>query len=829
MASPSRVFSQNRNSNHHLERNVPQKDGRSSLNTPNIARRGARGRGKKGVSRPSRTTIGRKQDIDPLGDAGATRGLSSDTQLRKSMKSSGIDALWHIARLKEARERGTTNATTMLHLLGCAIKAAGKAGINKMAQGLLTKALEPSAGLRPGLNLFHSALQSVSPATARTAVPTIMSFIDTTGLRPNRSTYKLALVRLAEAGEWEYSLQLLRRIAESGDQALMPGPKLEKTGQDQGYKGQKTTTLTAIPEDEEQVSHEIRERNYDSFLPNVLREHVFLALDACQKAGEWKEGLILMRGAVKSGHPRSARMYAAVASAMSTSDKPGRALKIFNEAGHVGIKLSLCLYHAALHACARRGFWEKAIRLVGNAVNNGLEPNAVTYTTQISSFMNRGKWAHALRTLRRMEREGICAEDERAVAAANQAMSVCIKGRAWRRALDIFEDWMPRAGVNPDIQSVNVAIRAHGRGGSWQSALALSKRLMAFNLQPNVHTFTSLAVALSFAGQWKEAFLQMQRLSTGQYGLEHNPVSKAILITTAGKAFSWGYALEIFHKFLSEHQQFGNKEDLPLTNAKEFSKSIAAMMKTLVESEQEERALHLYADYIKRPGASTYLGADSHIAAMQGCEREGRWETCLRIQKILTGHLRGNPDGNRNKLQSEMVESYATSLMNAGRWMHALNYVTRRSQRATTNLPTDEIVKLFNKSTANRDGRRRQESKKPAMNARRYNISVICATKMEQWEEALTLLFEWGRQNRAQARRTERRAMEQKKVSKSNAGKEMVRLHIPDTVPRNFNSRYSGPVRFDGTRFDPIQERSLREAAKRTEDRRRNVMHRQQL
>lgn len=279
-----------------------------------------------------------------------------------------------------------------------------------------------------------------------------------------------------------------------------------------------------VPENERALSKDIFDRRYEETLKSVPSEHIILALEACQKAGEWREGLILFRGAVKSGHTRTARMYAAVASAMSASDKPARALKLLNEAGHAGVKKSLAIYHAALHACARHGWWEKANGLIGNAMKSNLNPDAITFTILISSFIKHGKWAHALRTLKRLENRGLC-KDSKAVAAANQAMFVCIKGKAWMRALHIFEQWMPRTGIVPDIQSVNVALRAHGRGGSWQSALALFRRLPGFSLDPNVHTIISLATALHLAGKWKEAFLRLQNLGDIGGGLEHNSVN----------------------------------------------------------------------------------------------------------------------------------------------------------------------------------------------------------------------------------------------------------------------------------------------------------------
>eukprot|EP00466_Bigelowiella_natans_P010853 jgi/Bigna1/137649/aug1.40_g12357 len=412
----------------------PQGPGRAPLSKPfpNEAPSYPRPPGSIPRSEPNRG-VGRR---GRGGDVARGRGKMG-LQGRRSFSSSygrpsaGMDALWHVARLQEARQRRDMDEGRLIALLTKAITAAGKAGINKMAQGLLMKALDPAEGIRPNRVLFHSAIRSVKPSNARTAIPTIFSLLDSSSVKPDNVTYSLALNALSRSGDWAIALSLLRRHGEEeeeGREGVGEGGGGRRT-QEKGlgsaedndgngendnihYTSKGVTVQPPSGGSEGQAQEDTAKRLYPG-LAKVPWDAVRLALVSCEKGKEWRAAAELMQEALEAGHPHHPQMYAAVAAAASNSDKPGRALKLLDQAGHFGVRRSLCMYHAAIHACARHGWWEKASGLVRNAQKNGLRPNGVTYTAFMASLVPRGKWAIAIKTLKKMEREGTAQGDSR--------------------------------------------------------------------------------------------------------------------------------------------------------------------------------------------------------------------------------------------------------------------------------------------------------------------------------------------------------------------------------------------------------------------------------
>eukprot|EP00466_Bigelowiella_natans_P010852 jgi/Bigna1/137648/aug1.40_g12356 len=367
----------------------------------------------------------------------------------------------------------------------------------------------------------------------------------------------------------------------------------------------------------------------------------------------------------------------------------------------------------------------------------------------------------------------------RATAAANKAMQVCLRGKAWRRALHVFETWMPRAMVQWDIQSINTALRACARAGDWQGAMSLYSRIDRMRLRRTPQTFTSLGQALIQGGEWQLALEKLHQVTAN--GLQHNEFTHAAILAAEGVG-SWERALQYWHAIQGD-------------KAGRHSRVLTRLLDALVQGGEDQRALRVFGDMISRPSAGVEI--DAFLAALRACEAKGRWEAATKIQEEIHARYGG---GRWKKLKelgasSVIIESLATSLATGGEWKKALEVLQRNPR---------------------------------PMNSKRYNISVACSTSSEDWESALALLWEWGQQSRQQQRRSLARHMQQTDTfsRKHVHAKEMpiIRLHVPDTVPEELRASKT-PVRFDGQQFvQAPRGRLLRSAARRTEQMRKKMM-----
>ncbi|GAB5354817.1 hypothetical protein AAMO2058_000151800 [Amorphochlora amoebiformis] len=483
--------------------------------------------------------------------------------------SPGLIALKRVSQFREAQKNKTVNKAKLLQMLNDAIGAAGKAGISRTAQQMLINALEPDTGIQPNLGLFHSALESLPKENILSGVSTILCLIEASGLSPNSKTYSIAIHRLAEGGEWAKALEYLeivekREVTVLRDRLKKPNKKV---------------------------------------FSMVTAGLIGAIAASAQTARAWETALSLVRRAEAYNMNKTSTLYTVEAAALSHSSRPAASLKVLNMAGHSGIRRSLSLIHAAMHACSRNAWWEKSYGLLRHASNSHYRINGGTYANLISSYLRNAQWSQALSALRAMDREDIPKWDERAVDAANIAIKVCIKGRSPSRGIWIMDRWMQRAGVRPNCNTLNLALIAYGKMGGWREAISIA--ILRFNelkLRRNVETFTSLASALINGKRWEGAVHAISSMLDSQ--LRHNLHSYATLIEIKRNSGKWQEALSVWNA-IQQHHKGGER----------LSQCLAKCLDALSTANQTQRALDIFES--EKP--KDYVQLNVYAAALRAC------------------------------------------------------------------------------------------------------------------------------------------------------------------------------------------------------------------
>uniref|UniRef100_A0A7S4DPA3 Pentatricopeptide repeat-containing protein-mitochondrial domain-containing protein n=1 Tax=Lotharella globosa TaxID=91324 RepID=A0A7S4DPA3_9EUKA len=310
--------------------------------------------------------------------------------------------------------------------------------------------------------------------------------------------------------------------------------------------------------------------------------------------------------------------------------------------------------------------------------------------------------------------------------------------QAWRRALDVFESQMPRMKMEPDILSYDLSLRANARAAQWEASLALADRMERAGLRRSIWTYTTIAQALSSAEKWEGTLKVLNSIAEDK--LPHSAVSQAMLITATSEVTkSWKAAWDVW-------QHFKDK------GSKLQPQVVTALVNMLASHGEDMRALQLFAT--ARSRTEHPVSIDSYLAAVAACEKSGRWELALKIQYLANlnpwGKREGAGGGKGHGRSGLLAEAVAGVLCSAGQW-----------ERAMKALSTPKVP----------------------MNARRYNISIACTSRCEMWEEALTLLWEWGRKTRAKAARANRQNLEEerRRTAQRPSAEELMamnRLHV---------------------------------------------------
>eukprot|EP00438_Fugacium_kawagutii_P001690 Skav202604 [mRNA] locus=scaffold2348:134102:139813:+ [translate_table: standard] len=201
-------------------------------------------------------------------------------------------------------------------------------------------------------------------------------------------------------------------------------------------------------------------------------------------------------------------------------------------------------YGAAV-AC---GTWTAAAWLLKESYQHTLG-SPVACSAAISACEKGSFWQRALTLL-----ELACVESvQRTVVCYNAACSACEKGKSWQATLALLAS----TALQPNVITYNAAISAGKQTNQWIQSLSVFSQL-CWRFYPDTITCNSIIAA--FDRRWQEAvqllmFLQIQ-------GLKANVVTFASTIQACSKAKEWQQALQL----LVESQRLGVQTDPVMYN-----------------------------------------------------------------------------------------------------------------------------------------------------------------------------------------------------------------------------------------------------------------------
>jgi pentatricopeptide repeat domain-containing protein 1 len=262
-----------------------------------------------------------------------------------------------------------------------------------------------------------------------------------------------------------------------------------------------------------------------------------MAINTCGKAGEWEQGLRVLRE-MDSDDAKARGILpneVSYGTAISACGKAGRwelALSLLNEVKGRGLLLNDVCYGGAIDACGRAGQWQEALKLLNEMAQDGVAANEVCYNSAISACGKAGEWEKAVALLREM-RDGGLTPDE---LNYNSAISACGKAAQWAHAIRLLRE-MAVQGLCPDVVSYGAAIDACRKAGKYDRGLALLAEMRDVGLVPNEVCYHSAVTACSEAGRWNEALFVLSEMV--KQGLKPDAISYNAAVEARAKSAKW--------------------------------------------------------------------------------------------------------------------------------------------------------------------------------------------------------------------------------------------------------------------------------------------------
>ncbi|CAK9095414.1 unnamed protein product [Durusdinium trenchii] len=185
-----------------------------------------------------------------------------------------------------------------------------------------------------------------------------------------------------------------------------------------------------------------------------------------------------------------------------------------------------------LAACRESAQWQVALQVCFQHARGSRWPRPVVLL--LLGVLERSvQWQRALLALRRLRCEG----EEKAVCSA---MSACVQGTQWARALELLEQVTKSQAqrVGPwDLVTSTTLMAACGRGRHWRGVL---KILAEIGQGCDTVSLNSAVTALASAQRWREA--------QGLFTLARSAGACHALLSAFETSNSWWRALALFHE-----------------------------------------------------------------------------------------------------------------------------------------------------------------------------------------------------------------------------------------------------------------------------------------
>jgi len=314
-------------------------------------------------------------------------------------------------------------------------------------------------------------------------------------------------------------------------------------------------------------------------------------------------------------------VYATAISACGEAGQWKKALSLLEEARRTGVSLDTVTFNAAIAACARRGRFGEAHEVWAEMVESGVLRNLSTYHTLMGACAKAGKPDRVLILLRHhMRADGV----EPDVMSYNIAMRALVNNGQCDRGDALFVE-MSSQGLKPDAFSFAIAIDACAQSRDWRRAIGLLNDMITkHSLPADRVTFNAAINACAKAGEWREALRLLERMQS--QGLVPDSWSYAAATEACGKGGCWQTTLSLLQEMIGQGLDPDNINYGTILNA-------------CRKARQHERALDLLEEMVERRG----LAPDGWNldVAIGSCVDERQWR---RMAKLLPKLLQVGSD-----------------------------------------------------------------------------------------------------------------------------------------------------------------------------------------
>ena len=655
--------------------------------------------------------------------------LQSSSSSRSNADTSNADAAeveegWSVVLnlMDEMRAEGLSPDA---YTFSTAITACGRAGrwehalrlVDEMASGetaaaaaapTSTPTLAPASGRayhQHHLNHHHNQQQRQQQQQQESIPPS--SVAGTGAAAPSVVAINAAITACGRAGQWQRALDLLRRMipppsVTSSEPAASPGREGQGHGHGDKQEERIRPVFLEVPGGAQGSDPSAGRQGLSWPAPNVVSFNA--AMEACAKAGRWREGMTLLSdlregwGAAAGVRP-DVRSYAAVLACLRAGGQWENALELLEEMEGGGLALpDVGCYGAVMSALGEAGEWERALRLLrrlqrrdeetagttaaekmGNqsgvltglatATDAAVGPNLVCYNAALAACARARAHTPALSLLEEMEGRGVF--DTRSF---NCAMHACRSPGQWRKATELLGRM-----VKGD-RARGLSVGGGGRGGE-----ALAERHATLLLPcPDAYSFASAITACGGSGQFEMA-LEILRDMRVSAGIRPTPVVYNAAIAALVRAVNR----------LDAASAAGDGAGASTTESWKHARALLVEMRDDVGIE---------------PTVETYN------AVLAVCQRAGAWEGAL---KVLEEMKRGDA------MRSSPTESTAAA---AG------------GVAAGSSCPEEEGVPVPSGMITSPPGRESSLTTIPDLVS--YNTAMGACGKAGRWREALALLEE---------------------------------------------------------------------------------------
>lgn len=421
---------------------------------------------------------------------------------------------------------------------GAVLSTLGEAGQWELALALLRR-LEFDASAPPTeQNKDTSEIASQAEGGVRSIRGGTARISASAAEGPNLICFNAVLAACAQAGAWSPALSLLEEMEERGVYDIVSFNSAIHACRGQGQWQKAIALLDRMRNPESEVGLGTAARKADSSDATAVMKY---------RAGP---GHVAGRGA---GRPRilpapDVYSFTSAITACGAAGQANRALQLLHEMEAAGVPPSVVPYNAAIAAVGRcvnrrplqestgesgtdnagsrqsasesgdniantdtadevvaprQKPWECARALLGEMRAAGITPNTVSYNTVLAACQRAGAWQGALEVLEEMK-QGIVVASGRSASGAGRNPS-----SFYSRSAEVVVGAV--STPSPDLFSFNTAIGACGRAGQWKEALVILDEISSRGFSPDVVSYHTTAAACSRAEEWDAALDVLNR------------------------------------------------------------------------------------------------------------------------------------------------------------------------------------------------------------------------------------------------------------------------------------------------------------------------------